>query len=119
MRVFENITSSNLLYIGKLCDVGCTETFTKTDVNIFNRESQYILDGTRNLQNHLWDIQVDLLPTDIPSIHHANVIVRKNTTKIDLVRYQHSSLGNTTSNTLLKGTKKGFLAMFPGLYGIY
>ena len=32
-----------------------------------------------------------------------------------MVKYHHSSLGNPTSNALLKGTKQGFLAMFPVL----
>ena len=67
-----------------------------------------------NLHNRLWDIQVDLLPTTISSIHHADKTVRKKTTNIDLVRYHYSSLGNPTSNEPLKGINQGFLATFPG-----
>ena len=98
-----------------MCDAGFTATFTETDVRIFNREGQCILTGTRNLQNRLLDIQVDLLPTASPSIHNANGIVRNKTTKTYLVRYHHGSLGNPTSNAPLKGIKQSFLSTFPGL----
>ena len=73
-----------------MCDAGFTATFTEIDVKIFNREFQFILTGTSNLQNSLWDIRVYLLPTAIPSIHHANGIIRKKTNKIDMVQYHHS-----------------------------
>ena len=89
-RVFNNITSSNLLSIGKMCDAGCIATFTEIYFKIFNREGQCILTGTSSLQNILWGIQVDLLPTAIPRIHHANTIVRKKTTDIDMLQYHQS-----------------------------
>ena len=98
-----------------MCDAGCIATFTEIYFKIFNREGQCILTGTSSLQNILWGIQVDLLPTDIPRIHHANAIIRKKTNKIDLVRYHQSSLGNPKSNAILKGIKQGFLATFPSL----
>ena len=36
-RVFNNATSTNLVYIGNVCDAVCTETLAETDVKIFNR----------------------------------------------------------------------------------
>ena len=96
-------------------DARFTATFSKTDVKIYNTEDQCILTGTRNLQNHMLGIQVYLFPAVGPIIHYANVIVINTATKIYIVQYHHHSLGNPTSDTILKGIQKGFLATFPGL----
>ena len=98
-----------------MCDAICTTTFSETDFQIYNKESQCIWSGKRNLHNRLWDIQVDLLSAVSPFIHRATIIMSNNITNTDLVRYHHHSLGNTTKNALPKGIKKGLLDTFPGL----
>ena len=98
-----------------MCNYGCKETFYETGVRIYNTEDQWILTGMRNLQNCLWDIQVDLLPAVVTVIQHANGIVRKKMTKTDLVWHHHLLLGNPTSNSLLKVIMQGFLDTLPGI----
>ena len=57
----------------------------------------------------------DLFPTDSPGIHQSNGIVKEKTTKNDLVKWHHNSLGNPTKYSLLKAVKKGCMATFPGV----
>ena len=61
----------------------------------------------RNKKNGLWDIQVDLFPTYSPGIHEANEIVKEKTTKTDMVKWHHNSLGNPTKHDLLRLFKQG------------
>eukprot|EP00978_Attheya_sp_CCMP212_P027606 scaffold92901_cov49-Attheya_sp.AAC.1 len=134
-RVFEEITSANLLSTGQLCDAGCTAIYTSKDVKfvkgdvIIDTSGECIIEGKRNPTNGLWDVKVDLVPTSTNKQQHINGIIRpkttktdlingiirKKTTKTDLVKYHHISLGSPTSVALLNGIKKGFLTTFPGL----
>jgi hypothetical protein len=130
-RVFEGITSANLLSTGQLCDAGCTAIYTAKDVKFFkgNASGECIMEGKRNPTNGLWDVKVDLVPTSTNKQQNVNGIIqnkttktdlvngiiRKKTTKTDLVKYHHISLGSPTSVALLNGIKKGFLTTFPGL----
>ena len=98
-----------------MCDAGCTAIFSETYIKIYSKKYQCISTGTRNLQNRLWYIQVDLFPAVVPGIQHDNGILKKRTTKKDIVRYHHRSVGSPTSNELLKGIKKVFLATFQGI----
>ena len=115
LRESSTTSPQPIYYISKICDAWCTATFSEKYVKIYYKEDQCLWTGMRNLQDFLWDIQVNLLPAVSPVIQHANGIVNKKITKTDHVRYQHLPLVNPTSNALLKGIKKFLLTTFPGL----
>ena len=71
--------------------------------------------GPRNQKNVLWDIQVELLQIDSPLIHQANGIVNNKTTKTDLFKLHHNSLGNPTKHSLIKAVNQGHIATFHDL----
>ena len=68
------------------------------------------MDRLNSILEHQRDI--DALTPLQPSI---GVIIRKKQTKLDLVRYLHSSLLSLVNSTLITAIKKGFLITFPGL----
>jgi hypothetical protein len=51
-------------------------------------------------------VNVELVPTATKPHAQVNGIIRKHTTKIDLVKYHHSSLGSPIVAALLNGIKK-------------
>ena len=100
------LTSDLLISIGKFCDDNCLVTFDKSKMCVY-KNRQEIMRDICNPNDGLWDIP---LPTrkfsPTPNTHHnslhnkkyhaihmvashpsLSVIIRKDTTKVDLARY--------------------------------
>ena len=56
-RLFPNIRAA-LISLGQLCDDDCTVTLRKNDMQVF-RKDKLILEGSRNHNNGMWEIQLD------------------------------------------------------------
>ena len=105
----------NLVSVGHFCDANCDVLFQLSNVKVSNKEEECIMTVPRNQKNVFWYIKVELFPTDIPGIHQANVIVKKKTTKPDLVKWHHNSLGNPAKHSILRAVKQGHIATLPGI----
>ena len=140
MQEFEN----NLLSMGLFCDAECTVVFSKTDVKVFDKHNNLILQGFRETEGpRMWRFNLlpnqqsplalkqlacnanakaaDLLTTKVPSTKPF-----KNSTEYhrraydlpstkNLIEYLHCTVGSPVKRTLLDAVKAGNYRSFPGL----
>ena len=93
-----------LLSIGKLCDAGCTATFT-TDKLAITRNNHVVLRGTRT-HDGLWRVP---LPSQT---HYANFTIHE-AAITQAVQYLHLSLFSPTKSTLLKALANNHFVGWP------
>ena len=108
-HVFPRLQSASLLSLGQLCDDDCTILMNKYALHVF-KDLKHILSGIRNRRDGLWDI-----PIQSPTQQFANVILRKDTTKKDLIAFFHGACFSPTKTTFLKAIKNGNFISWPGL----
>ena len=127
-HVLPELSNSSLLSLGQLCDDGCIVHLTKSTLHVFKNE-ELILTGYRNITDGLWDVPLPQFPKQVlqstitsssqppstSSRSSCNVIIRKQTTKRDLVRYFHACSFSPSKSTFLKAIKKGHFITWPGL----
>jgi hypothetical protein len=95
-RVLDEMTNSSLISIGQLCDDDCVAILDKQRLQEF-KNNRCILMGPRNKTDVLWDI---VLPLPTPSATpveatpvaaranlQINAIIRKDTSKMQLITY--------------------------------
>ena len=91
--LFPQMTTTGLLSIGKLCDHGCTATFSEKQLIIQNKEGVIIIVGHRRGHNTMWLVQLEADQPITDKTHACNAIVLSETTKKDLAKFHHASLG--------------------------
>ena len=88
------------------------------------KNSNIVLTGKRNLSDGLWDIPISndnttSNPTSSQSIpkqiSSLAVIIRKNQTHLDLVKYLHASCFSPVKSTFLRAIKNNHFTTWPGL----
>ena len=107
-HVFNNLSSASLLSVGRLCDDDCEVLFTKNLVHA-TKHGNLILEGTRNKQDGLWDINLK------QSIHKANIVIQKHTKTSELIEFYQGCLFSPTKSTLLHAAKQGNFIAWRGL----
>ena len=95
----------NLISIGKLCDAGCTATFTKNTVQI-QKNDKVLLQGQRNATNGLWEVPMHE--------QQCNMTYMSRNTR-ESIRFMHAALGSPTIATLTQAINNGYLKSWPGL----
>lgn len=108
-----------LLSLGQLCDDDCDILLTKTKL-VAKKNNNIILTGQRNHTDGLWDVPI---PTTSSIIHNtssttsqnANIIIRKDKTKMELAQWLHASCGSPKETTFLQAIKNGNFLTWPGL----
>jgi hypothetical protein len=113
-----------LLSLGQLCDDGCDVHLSKTKLTA-SKDNTIILEGYRNHSDGLWDVPIPQpkLPKPIqqhqPYLKHqhssANIIIRKDKTKMELIQWLHASCGSPKQSTFIKAVQKGNFLTWPGL----
>ena len=122
--ILDNLKSSSLISLGQLCDDDCKIYANKQHLMVM-KDSKLILKGQRNKHDGLWDIPI---PQPIPPSkklpiitksqlhnHHLNVIIRKNQTKQDLVRYLYAACFSPVPSTIVKAIKNNHFSTWPSL----
>ena len=107
-HVLPKLKSASLLSLGQLCDDDCEITLTKHDISVKKNEKT-ILHGQRNQTDGLWDIKFTKNPLQ------ANVIIRKNMLKKDLITFLHGACFSPCPTTFTKAIKNGNFITWPGL----
>ena len=80
MQEFEN----NLLSMGLFCDAGCTVTFSKTDVKVFDKHNNLILQGFRETEGpRMW--RFNLLPNQQSPLALKQLACNANAKAADLL----------------------------------
>ena len=115
-HLFEELKQP-LLSLGQLCDDNCQILLTKSTL-IAKKNNNIILTGTRNKTDGLWDVPLktpSLIPKQQSQQHHANIIIRKDKTKMELAQWLHASCGSPKPSTFIQSIKKGNYLSWPGL----
>ena len=114
-HVFEDLTNTSLLSIGQLCDDDCTAIFDKCAMRIV-KNGMTIVQGTRNVNDGLWDVSLPVQPTAPTSV--ANAIIKKSATHAELADYLYACCGSPPLRTFLRAIKNGNLITWPGIRDI-
>jgi hypothetical protein len=95
-HVLDGMTNSSLISIGQLCDDDCIAILDKRRLQVF-KNSKCILLGPRNKTDGLWDIvlplptasatPVEATPIEARANQQINAIIRKDSSKTQLVTY--------------------------------
>ena len=133
-HIFDELHSASLLSLGQLCDDGCKILLDKQYTHVF-KNNALVLKGYRNFSDGLWDVPLPQSTQKLFHIHHEisnknelvisyptssifhslNVIIRRDKTKSDLVRYLHACCFSPPIETFLQAVKKGNFVTWPGL----
>ena len=116
--VLKDLNSASLISFGQLCDDDCQVLLDKHECRV-TKNQKLIMQGWRNKNDGLWDIPIGNLPLhrkDHPPIQQRiNIIIRKDKTKLDLIRFLHASAFSPVKDTLIKAIKKNHFKSWPGL----
>ena len=116
--VLKDLNSASLISFGQLCDDDCQVLLDKYECRV-TKNQKLIMQGWRNKNDGLWDIPIGNLPLhrkDHPPIQQRiNIIIRKDKTKLDLIRFLHASAFSPVKDTLIKAIKKNHFKSWPGL----
>lgn len=115
-NILPQLKNSPLVLIGQLCDDDCFAIFDKQELNIF-KNWRKILTDYWNYTNCLWDILLKQLIMQKSSIlsQQANVIIRKDQTKLELASYLHGCAFSPTLLTFNFARRKNFLHSWQGI----
>jgi hypothetical protein len=108
-HLFPALQGTSLLSIGKLCDAGCTATFTKHYVTI-TFQNKPLLTGNRCQHTGLWQVPLHTAP----QLPQANLITATSTTA-DMVKFSHAALFSPRLSTLKTALEQNYIKNFPGL----
>ena len=106
-HLFPQMTTTGLLSIGQLCDHGCTATFSEKKLIIRNKEGVVIIVGHRRGPNTMWLVQLEADRPITEVTPNCNAIILSDTTKRDLAKFHHVSLGFPVKSTLLDAIDNG------------
>ena len=116
--IFKDLNSASLISFGQLCDDDCQVLLDKHECRV-TKENKLIMHGRRNKNDGLWDIPIGNTPVHrkaSPPIQQSiNIIIRKDKTKLDLIRFLHASAFSPAKDTLIKAIKKHHFKSWPGL----
>ena len=120
-HIFNELQSASLISVGKLCNDGCTVTFNKEKMQA-TKNNTLILQGDRNPSDGLWDIKLPCQPAFSPTKQQhlvntnvAHVIIRKTTSKTDLIQFYQACCYSPTKSTWHQAVKNGNFITWPGL----
>ena len=123
-HVLDGMTNSSLISIGQLCDDDCVAILDKRRLQVF-KNNKRILMGPRNKTDGLWDIvlplpttsatPVEATPVEARANLQINAIIRKNTSKTQLVTYLYGCCCSPTTSTWKKAIKNGNFITWPGI----
>ena len=110
---FPHLQSGVLISIGKICDGGCTSTFTTTTMKV-HKQGEVALEGNHNGELGIW--KVKLTPPQGPTpIHQSANILTADRTKPELSQWYHATLFSPVKQTLILVIKKGYFTTWPCL----
>ena len=106
-HILPTLQTGNLLSIAQLCDDNCKVEFEKTKVTV-RKNREIVLQGTRDIQNNLWKIDLPI-PTN-----QANFIIPYKPIG-DCIRFLHGACYSPCIDTWCKAIDRGYFKTWPGL----
>jgi hypothetical protein len=113
-HILPGLAQHSLLYVGQMCESGCSVTFTATEVTVTNGEST-ILTGLRDKESRLWRVPLEPnLPLEIGREHSAHNVYEQKSIQ-DTITYLHACCFSPVKDTWLKAIQNGHLATWPSV----
>ena len=112
-HIFPHLQSGALISIGKICDDGCTATFTATHL-IVEKKGYVVLERTCKGVAGMWYVHLATTPqpSPTPTRQSGNNMIADRT-KPDLTQWYHTILFSPVNHNLIQSTKKGYFATWP------
>jgi hypothetical protein len=105
------LVHNSLISVGKLCDIGCSVTFTQEQVTV-SKNRKCVMYGSLDPRSSLW--RVDLkqrFETKQVQCNHAH----DNNNHKDLINYLHAACFSPVKSTWITAIKNGHFTSWPGL----
>jgi hypothetical protein len=100
-HLFPALSDNSLIFIGQLCDAGCTATFTASTVQV-HLHTDLLFEGNRSAAtNFLWRVTLSIPPPPIPS---AFIAIQGSPAQ--LVAFAHAAFFSPSLSTLQQVLKK-------------
>lgn len=113
--ILTSLRQGSLISAGKLCDANCEVKFNKNAVKAI-KDNKTIIEGTRKKSNglHYLDASDRQDNKNAPTYNNINNVLPQ-TTSEKLTRFVNAELYSPTKTTIMKETKKLFLATWPNI----
>jgi hypothetical protein len=100
-NILPGLAQHLLLSVEKMCDSGCSVTFTASNVTVTNGEST-ILTGLRDKESSLWRVPLDPTPPlDVGQEHSAHNVYEQKSIQ-DTITYLHACCFSPVTDTWIK-----------------
>jgi hypothetical protein len=113
-HVLPGLPQHSLLSVGKMCDSGCSVTFTASNVTVTNGEST-ILTGLREKESSLWRVPLDPNPPlNVGQEHSAHNVYEQKSIQ-DTITYLHAYCFSPVTDMWIKSIQNGNFATWPSV----
>jgi hypothetical protein len=110
-HILPGLVNNSLIPLGKLCDNGCSVTFTQDQVTVSKNE-KCVMYGSRDPKLRLWRVNLkQRFETKHIQCNHAH----DNNNQKNLINYLHAACFSPVKSTWLKAIKNGNFSSWPGL----
>jgi hypothetical protein len=108
------LAQRSLLYVGQMCNSGCSVTFTALNVTVTNGKST-ILTGLRDKESSLLRAPLESsLPLNVRQEHSAHNIYEQNSIQ-ETITYLHVCCFSPLPDTWIKSIQNGHFATWPSV----
>jgi hypothetical protein len=102
---------NSLISVGKLCDNGCSVTFTQEQVAV-SKNGKCAMYGSRDPRSRLWRVDLkNKFETNQVQCNHEH----DNSNQKDLINYLHAACFSPVKSTWSTAIKNGHFTSWPGL----
>jgi hypothetical protein len=113
-HILQGLAQHSLLYVGQMCDSGCSVTFTASNVTVTNGEST-ILTGLRDKESSLWRAPLEpATPLNFGHEHSAHNVYEQKSIH-DNITYLHACCFSPVTYTWIKSIQNGHFATWPSV----
>jgi hypothetical protein len=110
-HILQGLVHNSLILVGKLCDNGCSVTFTQEQVTVL-KNGKSVMYGSRDPRSRLWRVDLkQIFETKQVQCNHAH----DNSNQKDLINYLHAACFSPVKSTWITAIKSGDFTSWPGL----
>jgi hypothetical protein len=111
VHILPGLVHNSLISVGKLCDNGCSVTFTQDQVTV-SKNGKHVMYGSRDPKSRLWRVNLkQKFETKHVQCNHAH----DNNNQKELITYLHAACFSPVKSTWITAIKKGNFSSWPGL----
>jgi hypothetical protein len=113
-HILPGLAQNSLLSVGKICDSGCSVTFTASNVTVTNGEST-ILTGLWEKESSPWRAPLEPdPPMNVGQEHSAHNVYEQKSIQ-DTITYLHVCCFRPVKDTWIKSIQNGHFATWPSV----